>query len=95
MEDYKKLYKEALERAKTIHNEHRAQCADIMMKVFPELAESEDEKIRKELLNAFQESENSLYMILTPQKRESFITWLEKQKPIEEVDGEDYGIDRL
>ena len=47
--------------------------------VIPELKESEDERIRKELLNAFQESEDSLYMVLTPHRRESFITWLEKQ----------------
>lgn len=46
---------------------------------FPELKESEDERIRKELLNAFQESEDSLYMVLTPHRRESFIAWLEKQ----------------
>lgn len=45
----------------------------------PELKESEDEKIRVELLNAFQESEDSLYMVLTPHRRESFITWLKKQ----------------
>ena len=41
--------------------------------------ESEDERIRKALLNAFQESEDSLHMVLTPHKRESFIAWLEKQ----------------
>lgn len=47
--------------------------------------ESEDERIRKALLNAFQESEDSLYMVLTPHRRESFIAWLEKQgqhKPV-------------
>ena len=41
--------------------------------------ESEDERIRKALLNAFQESEDSLHMVLTPHRRESFIAWLEKQ----------------
>lgn len=54
--------------------------------IFPELAESEDEKIRKELLKAVKESEESLYIVMTPRKRESLIAWLEKQgeqKPVE------------
>ena len=65
----------------------------------PELKEeSEGEKIRKELLQIAKESEDSFYMVITPEKREKLIAWLEKQverKPIEEVDGEDYGIDGL
>ena len=48
-------------------------------KIILEPKESEDERIREELLNVFQESEDSLYMVLTPNKRESFIAWLEKQ----------------
>ena len=41
--DYKKKYKEALERARQIHSEGKAQCHNIMIKVFPELEESEDD----------------------------------------------------
>ena len=52
---------------------------EIAETIFPELKESEDERIRKELLNAFQKSEDTLYMVLTPHRRESFIAWLEKQ----------------
>lgn len=48
-------------------------------KIILEPKESEDERIRKALLNAFQESEDSLHMVLTPHRRESFIAWLEKQ----------------
>ena len=47
--------------------------------IFPELKESENEKIREELLNAFQESEDSIHIVLTPHRRESFIAWLKKQ----------------
>lgn len=43
------------------------------------LKESEDERIRKELLNAFKEAADSLYMVLSPLKRKAFIAWLEKQ----------------
>ena len=80
--DYEKKYKKALEKARgalndgTISNNTIAYIQDI----FPELKESEDERIRKELLNAFQEADGSLYMVLTPHRRESFISWLEKQE---------------
>lgn len=47
--------------------------------LFPELAESEDEKIRKEMLQIAKESEDSFYMVMTPNKRERLIAWLEKQ----------------
>lgn len=47
--NYEKAYKEALEKARTIHNEHHAQCHDVMTKVFPELRESDDEKLSKKL----------------------------------------------
>jgi hypothetical protein len=40
MKDYKQKYEEALERAKEINNEQRAQPFNIMTKVFPELKES-------------------------------------------------------
>lgn len=58
--DYEKKYKEALERAREIHNEHRAQCFDVMVKVFPELKESEDERIRNELIKVFSNREKYL-----------------------------------
>ena len=48
-------------------------------KAFPELKESEDERIRKELLQIAKESEDSFYMVMTPDKRKHLIAWLEKQ----------------
>lgn len=77
--DYEKKYKEALEWARKVMQGKVGFVLDEVLEIFPELKESEDERIRKELLNAFQESEDSLYMVLTPHRRESFITWLEKQ----------------
>lgn len=73
IEEKAQRYDEAIERAKTkLTNE-------VAFDIFPELKESEDERIRKELLSAFQNAEDSLYLVLTPHKKESFITWLEKQ----------------
>jgi hypothetical protein len=85
--NYEKEYKEAFERARTIHNEHRAQCADVMVKVFPELCESEDEKIRKELiafLNHYHTGQGKTVVY-----DNDWISWLEKQgsqKSIEKVE---------
>ena len=80
MIDYEKKYNEAPERAKTVmgnacHEETKTACGEI----FPELAESEDERIRKALIEAF----NSYHWAVFPMRgfeREQYIAWLEKQK---------------
>ena len=80
--DYEKAYKEALERAREIHNEHRAQCFDVMVKVFPELKESVDERIRKELLKSFKYQQRELRPDkewLNGIKLSEVVAWLEKQ----------------
>jgi hypothetical protein len=76
--NYEKAYKEALERARTIHNEHHAQCHDVMTKVFPELAESEGERIRKAIKSILAFSPAALFDKVSV-SREDAITWLEKQ----------------
>ena len=50
-----------------------------MLNMFPELKESGEEKLKKEMLQIAKESEDSFYMVLTPNKRETLIAWLEKQ----------------
>lgn len=82
--DYEKKYKEALERARQIHNEDRAQCADVMVKVFPELAESEDERIRKRLIEYFGDEGEWSDGISYKEVR----AWLEKQKIKYPVEGD-------
>ena len=74
--DYEKKYKEALERARKIHNEHQAQCFDVMVKVFPELNESEDERIKKEIIKTVE-----LYGPKTgnPKVYNDMLAWLKKQ----------------
>jgi len=78
-------YDEAIAHAKkllkTIGN---ATLGNLVLKneferMFPELAESEDDRIRKEMLQIAKESEDSFYMAMTPNKREKLIAWLEKQ----------------
>ncbi len=77
MEDYKKKYEDALERA-------REMCAmptdkATMEYVFPELKESEDEKIRKALLNEFTHLLSKGCNKFAGLENEDIITWLERQ----------------
>jgi ABC-type Fe3+ transport system substrate-binding protein len=80
--NYEKAYKDALERAKDVHTyycDDREQLRKIES-IFPELAESEDERIRKSIINVFKG--NTSY---TPdEEAKKYIEWLEKQgqKPI-------------
>lgn len=61
--------------------------------IFPELKESEDEKIRKAIVKFFEiQDDNIAYSFVS---KKDIIAWLEKQKPAESVNGEDYGIDGL
>lgn len=77
--NYEKAYKDALERAKSIHNEHRAQCHDVMTKVFPELAESEGERIRKYLMDYVKSAGVGHSLFDSINTRENILLWLEKQ----------------
>ena len=52
--------------------------------VFPQLKESEYERVRKEILQELKESEDSI--ILSPFKRERWIAWLESQGEKSESD---------
>jgi len=80
--DYEKEYKEALEKAK-IFKKHLLEIndkgyAEEMDYIFPELKESEDERIRKEIINYFKcqsRDEPSREHI-----HNKWIAWLEKQQ---------------
>lgn len=76
--DYEKKYKEALERAKMILCnvcEGSASANDIET-IFPELAESDDERIRKEIIHYI------LYKAsgISAEQEHAWIAYLEKQK---------------
>lgn len=76
--DYKEKYEQALERAKNLHKDAIDMGENIRAKqceiIFPELKESEDEKIRKALIR-FHKSTIDVDGI----KGEDIIAWLEKQ----------------
>ena len=79
IEEKAKAYDIAVKKLTTLFGSGDTCTREEIEHVFPELAESEDENIRKELINAFKEATDSLYMVLTPSKRKAFIAWLEKQ----------------
>lgn len=70
--DYEKAYREALDRAK---------AGKSMNEVFPELKESEDERIRKHIIGIL----NSLpiYYWHDQKKKDDALAYLEKQKPVQ------------
>lgn len=78
--DYKKKYDEVLERAREINNEQRAQPFNIITKVFPELKDSEDEKIRKHLMDYVKSAGVGNSLFDSVNTRENILLWLEKQK---------------
>ena len=75
--NYEDKYKQALERAKQfIEHPLQEDSANIVEYIFPEL-ESEDERIRRVLLNDFKNNCSKYYC--EGVNRDMIITWLEKQ----------------
>ena len=73
--DYKQKYEEALERARKINSgEGVAAPSDytICETIFPELKESDDERIRKEIIQSIQDNMCIIH-------KDKCIAWLEKQ----------------
>ena len=83
--DYKKKYDEALERMKSWARGEHPECFTEARKaaefIFPELAESEDESIRKGIIEYLEQSQfgEEHYQIDDDIVR-NYISWLEKQK---------------
>ena len=79
-EEKAKAYDEALERAKGIHS-FSSDIAEIkrMEQIFPELADSEDEKIRKELLDFCKNRAENYPNDPKYKNISAWIAWLEKQ----------------
>lgn len=87
--DYEKKYKEALERAKELSKTTTGANYEY---IFPELKESEDEKIREELI-CFLNTE-----ITQCKARDKYIAWLKKQgkqKPIFDFKAEDWYVSKV
>jgi len=79
---YKKKYKEALEKAKDVYTyycDDREQLEKIEA-IFPELAESEDEKTKKELTEFLKQASGGFLTTTIKCKTfEKWLSWLEKQ----------------
>jgi len=63
-------YKAALERAKDLHARSSLATREDLEHIFPELKESEDERIRKEIRN----------FLIDMECKKEWITYLERQK---------------
>lgn len=78
--DYEKKYKDALERARELKNKLEKNCSLAtstgIESIFPELAESEDERIRKELIEHCYKHQ---LICNDYEKVKTWIAWLEKQ----------------
>ena len=75
-----KKAKQLLSKCKRVSDKASMICrAEDIENIFPELQKPEEERIREEMLQIAKESEDSFYMVLTPNKREILINWLEKQ----------------
>lgn len=78
--DYEKKYKEALERASKLKVQNPFDTVGQMVEhIFPELKESEDEKVREALIELVKCNERSGYLVLNNVSTGSMIAWLEKQ----------------
>lgn len=93
--DYEIAYKEVLDNAKKVLLDCTSDERNVVEYIFPELRESEEEKIKKELIDYIKSFPEKICL---SHNKEDVIAWLEKngeQKTIEEVNGDDYGIDAL
>lgn len=78
--------KEKLEEAKRLYQTANADQRYVLESLFPELKEeSEDEKIRKELIDIVAKSPITFAF----EDKNKVLAWLEKQKPIQNINKED------
>lgn len=90
MDTYEEKYNEALERAKDYFkaNQRTGELEenDMLSDIFPELKDSEDETIRKRLIQYFSTFRLGTFAGIEPKK---IIAWLEKQKEFVSADFDD------
>lgn len=78
--NYEKKYFDALERASKLRVQNPFDTVSQMMEhVFPDLKESEDERIRKGLIKAVSRTFEGNKLFGTDVTREEALAWLEKQ----------------
>ena len=80
--NYEKAYKEALERAREFQKSKDGLCVLTAESIFPELAESEDERIKETLIDYFKiykKQEECGIKTFFGIPTDNIIAWLEKQ----------------
>lgn len=99
-EEKARRYDEALERAKDFYKGYKQRdnqlYADDLETIFPELRESEDERIRKAIIDFFNEPGRKEY-ILNGFTVDDITAWLEKQgqKPILDFKAKDWYVSKV
>lgn len=87
--DYEKKYKEALRKATKIYRDDDERIKHYMEVLFPELAESEDDRIRKELVAFLEElsklGKDTNFDRWKTSDCANWIAWLEKQGGTNEI----------
>ena len=78
IEEKAKAYDEALERAEHVKLTNTKEIVAAAEYIFPELKESEDEKIRKQVIDIIQSLGTGVIPI--PVNQDKILAWLEKQK---------------
>lgn len=76
--NYEQRYKEALEKTKKVYHDHRKDryWRDWLTELFPELKESEEERIKKELIDFLRLPHPQF---VGERDHELWIAWIEKQ----------------
>ena len=83
MENFKEKYKDALAKAKEQYNYPcMRSCMGILEEIFPELKESEDEKIKKRITLCLEECVHS--DVIRDYEKDECVAWLEKQGQVKE-----------
>ncbi len=81
-------YDEALERARKEYKTHESfnGFREMLLRIFPELKESEDERIRESLIELFKDMEwDDSILHDYDMDKDKTIAWLEKQESVEEI----------
>ena len=77
IEEKAKAYDEALKKASDAYKDDDRHIKATLERIFPELKESEDEKIKKAIIEFFEsEDDNATYSSI---RKKDIISWLEKQ----------------
>lgn len=77
--DYEKEYKKKLDDARYWYNVSEGDIPAVLEEIFPELRESEDERIRKELIEHIKANCETGFVLFQKFSPDDVIAWLEKQ----------------